>query len=64
MSVKMRAVKSARNSDPSKLVRTPPFDKSTIKPHKHGTGFSTCAPCAAAGNATVCAHVDDWVTQA
>lgn len=60
----MRAVKSARNSDASKPVRTPPFDASTIKPHKHGTGFSTCAPCDAAGKASVCAHVEDWVKKA
>lgn len=64
MSVKQRAVKSARNKDSSKPVRTPPFDASRIKPHKHGTGFSTCASCASAGNASTCAHVDDWVQQA
>lgn len=61
MSVKMRAVKLARNTEASKPVRTPPFDVSTIKPHKHGTGFSTCAPCEEAGQASVCGHVDQWV---
>lgn len=61
MSVKQRAVKVARNKDSSKPVRTPPFDASVIKPHKHGTGFSSCAPCSAAGKAGTCAHVADWV---
>ncbi len=63
MSVKMRAVKSARNADTSRPVRTPPFDASTIKPHKHGTGFTSCAPCNEAGKASVCAHVDAWVKE-
>jgi hypothetical protein len=60
----MRASKVARNADSSKPVRTPPFDVSTIKPHKHGTGFSSCAPCAEAGKATVCSHVEDWIKEA
>ncbi|HZE67845.1 MAG TPA: hypothetical protein VE081_14510 [Sporichthyaceae bacterium] len=60
----MRAVKVARNKDSNKPVRTPPFDASTIKPHKHGTGFSSCAPCNAAGLASTCAHVEDWVKEA
>ena len=40
--MKQRAVKVARNKDSAKPVRTPPFDASRIKPHKHGTGFSAC----------------------
>jgi hypothetical protein len=60
----MRAVKAARNTDTSKPTRTPPFDASTIKPHKHGTGFSSCAPCNAAGTASTCGHVADWVKEA
>ncbi|HUR74602.1 MAG TPA: hypothetical protein VMZ00_10015 [Sporichthya sp.] len=64
LSVKMRADKVARNADSSKPVRTPPFDKSTIKPHKHGTGFSSCAACTEAGTASTCAHVEDWVKEA
>ncbi|MBA3744230.1 hypothetical protein [Sporichthya sp.] len=64
MSVKMRATKVARNADSAKPTRTPPFDVSTIKPHKHGTGFSSCAPCQAAGAASTCAHVEDWVKEA
>lgn len=62
MSVKMRAVKVARNKDSAKPVRTPPFDASTIKPHKHGTGFSSCPACHAAGTASLCGHIADWVT--
>lgn len=64
MSVKMRAIKVARNKDSAKPVRTPPFDASNIKPHKYGTGFSSCAPCNAAGTASLCGHVDDWVKTA
>ncbi|MGQ0630284.1 MAG: hypothetical protein ACT4P1_04530 [Sporichthyaceae bacterium] len=64
MSVKMRATKVARNAESSKPSRTHPFDVSTIKPHKHGTGYSTCAPCLEAGTASSCGHVADWVKQA
>lgn len=64
MSVKMRATKVARNAESSRPVRTPPFDVSTIKPHKHGTGFTSCAPCQEAGTASVCGHVADWVKDA
>lgn len=60
----MRATKVARNADSAKPVRTPPFDVTTIKPHKHGTGFSSCAPCQDAGKASVCGHVEDWVKEA
>jgi hypothetical protein len=61
LTVKMRATKVARNKDTAKPTRTPPFDASTIKPHKHGTGFTSCPACDAAGTASTCAHVDAWV---
>lgn len=60
MSVKQRAIKVARNKDSAKPTRTPPFDKSTIKPHKHGTGFTSCPACTSAGTASTCAHVEAW----
>jgi hypothetical protein len=63
VSVKMRAIKVARNKDAAKPVRTPPFDVSTIKAHKYGTGFSTCPACEAAGVASLCGHVEDWVKE-
>lgn len=62
--MKMRATKVARNAESAKPVRTPPFDVSTIKPHKHGTGFSSCAACNEAGTALSCGHVADWVKEA